>query len=199
MLSYVTIGTNDLKRAGEFYDAVLAVLGGKRSQEGERMIKWSGKPGTGSLAVITPFDKSPATAGNGTMLSLDAGDPETVQAASLLSVKTGGCPEDCAYCPQSAHYDAGVEGAALLSVEAVVTAAKQARAGGADRFCLGAAWRQVSDGPEFDRVCTMVSEVKSLDPSRGRRRSRAPCAASRGARPDARASGPTTACRGTPA
>ena len=93
MLSYVTIGTNDLKRAGEFYDAVLAVLGGKRSQEGERIIKWSGKPGTGSLAVITPFDKSPATAGNGTMLSLDAGDPETVQAVHAKAIEMGATDE----------------------------------------------------------------------------------------------------------
>ena len=90
MLSYVTIGTNDLKGAGEFYDAVLGVIGGKRSQEGERMIKWSGKPSTGSLAVIAPFDKSPATAGNGTMLSLDAGDPETVQAVYAKAIEMGG-------------------------------------------------------------------------------------------------------------
>ena len=73
MLGYVTVGTNNLKGAGDFYDAVLDVLGAKRSQEGERMIMWSSKSGTGSVAVITPFDKSPATAGNGTMLSLDDG------------------------------------------------------------------------------------------------------------------------------
>jgi catechol 2,3-dioxygenase-like lactoylglutathione lyase family enzyme len=89
MLSYVTIGTNDLERAGKFYDAVLAVLGGKRSQEGVRMIKWSGKPGTGSVAVIVPFDKNPATVGNGTMLSLDAGDPETVQAVHAKAIEMG--------------------------------------------------------------------------------------------------------------
>ena len=90
MLSYVTIGTNDLKRAGEFYDAVLAVLGGERSQQGERMIMWSGKPGTGSVAVITPFDTSPATAGNGTMLSLEAGDQETVHAVYAKAIEMGG-------------------------------------------------------------------------------------------------------------
>ena len=90
MLSYVTVGTNNLKGAGDFYDAVLDVLGAKRSQEGERMIMWSGKSGTGSVAVITPFDKSPATAGNGTMLSLDAGDPETVQAVHAKAIEMGG-------------------------------------------------------------------------------------------------------------
>ena len=90
MLGYVTVGTNNLKGAGDFYDAVLDVLGAKRSQEGERMIMWSGKSGTGSVAVITPFDKSPATAGNGTMLSLDAGDPETVQAVHAKAIEMGG-------------------------------------------------------------------------------------------------------------
>ena len=89
-------------------------------------------------------------------------DPETVQCASLLSVKTGGCPEDCAYCPQSAHYDTGVESSALMRVGDVVTAAERAKAGGADRFCMGAAWRQASDGPEFDRVIEMVRAVKGF-------------------------------------
>ena len=90
MLSYATIGTNDLQQAGEFYDAVLDVLGAKRSQEGERMIMWSGKTGSGSVAVITPFDKRPATAGNGTMLSLDAGNPETVKAVYAKAIEMGG-------------------------------------------------------------------------------------------------------------
>ena len=93
MLGYVTVGTNNLKGAGDFYDAVLDVLGAKRSQEGERMIMWSGKSGTGSVAVTTPFDKSPATAGNGTMLSLDAGDPETVQAVHAKAIEMGGTDE----------------------------------------------------------------------------------------------------------
>ena len=90
MLGYVTVGTNNLKGAGDFYDAVLDVLGAKRSQEGERMIMWAGKSGTGSVAVITPFDKSPATAGNGTMLALAAGDPETVQAVHAKAIEMGG-------------------------------------------------------------------------------------------------------------
>ena len=88
-------------------------------------------------------------------------DPATVQCASLLSVKTGGCPEDCAYCPQSARYRTGVEATGLLSVPEVAAAAARARAGGADRFCIGAAWRQAADGPAFDRVLEMVREVKA--------------------------------------
>ena len=89
-----------------------------------------------------------------------AHDPAEVQCASLLSVKTGGCPENCSYCPQSAHYRTGVEPAPLMPVEAVAQAARSARAGGADRFCLGAAWREVQDGPEFDRILAMVRAVK---------------------------------------
>ena len=89
-----------------------------------------------------------------------AQDPAAVQCASLLSVKTGGCPENCSYCPQSAHYRTGVEAEPLMTVEAVVEAAQSARAGGADRFCLGAAWREVQEGPEFDRILAMVRAVK---------------------------------------
>ena len=90
MIDFVTVGTNNLKDAGVFYDAVFDVLGGKRSTEYEGLIMWSGKSGTGSVAVTTPFDKSPATAGNGTMLSLDAGDPETVQAVHAKAIEMGG-------------------------------------------------------------------------------------------------------------
>lgn len=85
-----------------------------------------------------------------------------VQLCRLLSVKTGGCPEDCAYCPQSAHYDTGVEREPLLSVAKVVDAARRAKEQGATRFCMGAAWRQVRDGAEFDRVLEMVGQVKDL-------------------------------------
>ncbi|HBT32092.1 MAG TPA: biotin synthase, partial [Pusillimonas sp.] len=67
-------------------------------------------------------------------------NPNSVQLSSLLSIKTGGCPEDCSYCPQSARYDTGVEKEALLPIEEVLEAAKQAKAGGAQRFCMGAAW-----------------------------------------------------------
>ena len=89
-------------------------------------------------------------------------DPSAVQCASLLSVKTGGCPEDCAYCPQSARYDTGVESTGLLSVPDVAEAAARARAGGADRFCIGAAWRQAAGGPAFDRVLEMIGEIRAL-------------------------------------
>jgi biotin synthase len=85
-----------------------------------------------------------------------------VQLCRLLSIKTGGCPEDCAYCPQSAHYQTGVEREPLLSVERVVAQARLAREDGATRFCMGAAWRQVRDGAEFDRVLEMVRAVKDL-------------------------------------
>jgi biotin synthase len=89
-------------------------------------------------------------------------DPGEVQLCQLLSIKTGGCPEDCAYCPQSAHYDTGVERRPLLSIDEVVRAAQEARAQGVTRFCMGAAWRQVSDGPEFDTVLEMVRAVSAL-------------------------------------
>jgi len=85
-----------------------------------------------------------------------------VQLCRLLSVKTGGCPEDCAYCPQSAHYETGVGRQPMLSVEQVRAAAERARQDGATRFCMGAAWRHVRDGAEFDRVIDMVRAVKDL-------------------------------------
>ena len=89
-------------------------------------------------------------------------DGHQVQLCSLLSVKTGGCPEDCAYCPQSAHHDTGVAAEALMPVEQVLTAARAARTAGATRFCMGAAWREVKDGPQFDSVLAMVRGVKAL-------------------------------------
>ena len=88
-------------------------------------------------------------------------DASEVQCASLLSIKTGGCPEDCAYCPQSARYATGVRAEPLLDVADVADAARQARLNGADRFCLGAAWREIPDGPAFDRVLDMVRAVKA--------------------------------------
>jgi len=86
-------------------------------------------------------------------------DPTRVQLCTLVSIKTGGCPEDCAYCPQSARYDTPVERQKLLEVESVLEAARAARAGGSTRLCMGAAWREVKDGPEFDRVLEMVRGV----------------------------------------
>ena len=89
------------------------------------------------------------------------GDPK-VQLCSLLSIKTGGCPEDCAYCPQSARYQTGVKAERLMETGEVLDAARKARAAGATRFCMGAAWREVKDGPQFDRVLAMVRGVRSL-------------------------------------
>jgi len=85
-----------------------------------------------------------------------------VQLCSLLSIKTGGCPEDCAYCPQSARYDTGVEAQRLLAVEEVLATARRARDAGASRFCMGAAWREPKDGPQFDAVLEMVRGVRAL-------------------------------------
>lgn len=89
---------------------------------------------------------------------------DTVQLASLLSIKTGGCPENCGYCPQSAHYarETGVAKEPLMAVEDVLAKAKVARAAGASRFCMGAAWREVRDGAEFDNVVEMVRGVRDL-------------------------------------
>ena len=83
-------------------------------------------------------------------------DPAEVQLCQLLSIKTGGCPEDCAYCPQSAHYQTGVAHQDLLGVEQVAESARKAHAEGATRFCMGAAWREVRDGQEFENVLEMV-------------------------------------------
>jgi biotin synthase len=85
-----------------------------------------------------------------------------VQACMLLSIKTGGCPEDCAYCPQSARYDTGVGRQELLSVEQTLTAARVAREQGATRFCMGAAWRDVPHDSRFARVLEMVRGVRAL-------------------------------------
>ncbi len=89
-------------------------------------------------------------------------NPREVQLCQLISIKTGGCPEDCAYCPQSAHYETDVEAESLLDVDRVLASARQARAEGVDRFCMGAAWREVNDGPEFEKVLDMVRGVASI-------------------------------------
>jgi biotin synthase len=89
-------------------------------------------------------------------------NPETVQRCTLLSIKTGGCPEDCAYCPQSARYNTGVEREELIKPEAVLAAAREARENGSTRFCMGAAWREVHDGAAFDAVLSMVEAVAAL-------------------------------------
>jgi biotin synthase len=89
-------------------------------------------------------------------------DPHDVQRAALLSIKTGGCPEDCGYCPQAARHHTSVEAHRLLSVEAVIDAARSAKGVGATRFCMGAAWRNVRDGADFDAVLQMVRGVRDL-------------------------------------
>ncbi len=81
----------------------------------------------------------------------------------LLSIKTGGCPEDCGYCPQSAHYETDVERAALMDVDEVLAQARQAKSEGSTRFCMGAAWREVRDGEDFDAVLEMVRGVAALE------------------------------------
>jgi biotin synthase len=88
-------------------------------------------------------------------------DPARVQLSTLLSIKTGGCPEDCAYCPQAARYDTGVEASKLMAVDAVLAEARRAGEGGATRFCMGAAWREPKDR-DLDQVCAMVEGVKRL-------------------------------------
>jgi biotin synthase len=85
-----------------------------------------------------------------------------VQLCSLLSIKTGGCSEDCAYCPQAARYKTGVKAEKLMAVQEVLGAAAKARSAGATRFCMGAAWREVKDGPQFDSILEMVKGVRSL-------------------------------------
>lgn len=86
-----------------------------------------------------------------------------VQVSTLLSIKTGGCPEDCGYCPQAARYHTDIEKNDLMSVEVVEAAAREAKANGSSRLCMGAAWRNVRDGKEFDQVLEMVEAVNKLD------------------------------------
>ncbi len=90
-------------------------------------------------------------------------DPNLVQLSTLLSIKTGGCPEDCAYCPQSAHYDTGVDADKLMPLDDVLQAARDAKAHGATRFCMGAAWRSPKDH-HLEQVAQMVRGVKSARP-----------------------------------
>lgn len=90
-------------------------------------------------------------------------DPNTVQVSTLISIKTGGCPEDCGYCPQAARYHTDIEGNDLMSVQQVKAQALRAKAGGSSRVCMGAAWRNVKDGPEFDQVLEMVRTINKLD------------------------------------
>ncbi|MGK0323815.1 MAG: biotin synthase [Psychroserpens sp.] len=90
-------------------------------------------------------------------------DPNTVQVSTLLSIKTGGCPEDCGYCPQAARYHTDIEGNDLMSVRQVKAQALRAKSSGSSRVCMGAAWRNVKDGEEFDQVLEMVRTINKLD------------------------------------
>ncbi len=103
-------------------------------------------------------------------------DPAEVQISTLLSIKTGGCPEDCAYCPQSARYDTGVHAEKLMALDAVLAEARAAKAGGASRFCMGAAWREPKDR-DLETVCAMVEGVKALGTGNLRHTRHAHCAA----------------------
>ncbi len=85
-----------------------------------------------------------------------------VQVCTLLSIKTGGCSEDCAYCPQAARYDTGLDVQALMKTDDVLTSARKAKAAGSTRFCMGAAWREVRDNRDFDRVLEMVKGVNEI-------------------------------------
>ncbi|MFN2260648.1 MAG: biotin synthase BioB [Psychroflexus sp.] len=90
-------------------------------------------------------------------------DPNKVQVSTLLSIKTGGCPEDCGYCPQAARYHTDIEGNDLMSVSQVKAQALRAKSAGSSRVCMGAAWRNVKDGEEFDNVLEMVRTINKLD------------------------------------
>ncbi|WNH13818.1 biotin synthase BioB [Thalassobellus suaedae] len=90
-------------------------------------------------------------------------DPNTVQVSTLVSIKTGGCSEDCGYCPQAARYHTNIEGNDLMSVQQVKAQALRAKSGGSSRVCMGAAWRNVKDGEEFDQVLEMVRTINKLD------------------------------------
>src|SRR5699024_12432053 len=90
-------------------------------------------------------------------------DPNTVQVSTLISVKTGGCPEDCFYCPQAARYHTDIEGNELMSIPQVKAQALRAKAAGSSRVCMGAAWRNVKDGPEFEKVLEMVRTVNKME------------------------------------
>lgn len=90
-------------------------------------------------------------------------DPNKVQISTLVSIKTGGCPEDCAYCPQAARYHTNVKAEVLMGVEEVIAKGLEAKAAGSSRVCMGAAWRNVKDGPEFDQVLEMVRSLNKLD------------------------------------
>ncbi len=108
--------------------------------------------------LVLPFPELLRQAGDAHRATFD---PSEVQVSTLLSVKTGGCPEDCSYCPQAQRYHTGVEATKLMDTDAVVEKARQAKAAGASRFCMGAAWRSPKDR-DIPKVAEMIREVKAL-------------------------------------
>jgi biotin synthase len=90
-------------------------------------------------------------------------DPNKIQFCTLSSIKTGACPEDCHYCPQSAHYNTGLQPHALLDVQTVIDQAKEAKENGSTRFCMGASWRSLPEGNDFNKVVDLIKAVKGLD------------------------------------
>lgn len=100
--------------------------------------------------------------GQAQQVHLQHHNPRDVQLCQLISIKTGGCPEDCAYCPQSAHYETNVDNEKQLDVDVVLKTAEKAREDGVHRFCMGAAWRDIQDGENFDKVLEMVRGVAAL-------------------------------------
>ena len=99
---------------------------------------------------------------NAATLHREYNDTAEVQVCTLLSIKTGGCSEDCAYCPQAARYNTGVDVQALMKKEEVLEYAQKAKDAGSTRFCMGAAWREVRDNRDFDRVLEMVKGVNEM-------------------------------------
>lgn len=89
-------------------------------------------------------------------------DPKEIQMSTLMNIKTGGCPEDCSYCPQAARYQTGVKGKAMVNVDEILESARKAKDAGSSRFCMGAAWREVKDNVLFDRVLDAVKEVNEM-------------------------------------
>ena len=125
-------------------------------QAGRPRLAWTAEEAEGLYAL--PF---PELMFRAQSLHRQYFDPAEIEQASLLSIKTGGCPEDCGYCSQSARYDTGVSATKLMEVERVVAEARRAKEGGATRFCMGAAWRSPKDR-DMDKVCAMIGGVRAL-------------------------------------
>jgi biotin synthase len=133
--------------------------GGLARKTGKGALRYDWKKGEVQVIYETPL---PELLFRAQTVHREFHEADRVQTCQLISIKTGGCPEDCAYCPQSAHYDAGVERQGLLDPAHVVGVAREAAARGVTRFCMGAAWREAPQGKEFDKVLEMVRGVSAL-------------------------------------